>query len=350
MIDAKRKLGKISVTVFLTALIWVWADLAQDERLELSNFVTITMAKSGDPNLWVALEGDSSTLRASVTIERVVLKGPASRVSEIVRRKNREKLDLNLFLVPEQMGLTETTTRTLDLDVLSFLKQSDEIRQLGLTVETSEPRMIRVQLSRLKTEPMKVECIDDMGNPLIAETIEPSLVKVRVPPEGMAAARVRLTAEEQRQARESPVEKTPYIELADGQRRDALQPVKVKLPPAENALRQYAVSATIGLCMSQNMQDKFTVELRGDPMADLVLVRATAAAHQEYDKMPFHMLLFIEDSDKPSQEYLSREVVFNFPHDHVERGEIKLDQPVPKVQFRLVPIPEPAPAPTPAET
>ncbi len=348
MIDAKRKLGKISVTVFLTALIWVWADLAQDERLDLSNFVTITMAKSSDPNLWVALEGDGSTLRASVTVERVVLKGPASRVSEIVRRKNREKLDLNLFLVPEQMGLTETKTHTLD--VLSFLKQSDEIRHLGLTVETCEPRMITVEVSRLTIEPMKVECIDDMGNPLITETIEPLLVKVRIPPEGMAAARVRLTAEEQRQAREATVEKIPYVELADGQRRDALQPVKVKLPPAENALRQYAVSGTIGLCMSQNMQDKYKVELRGDPMAELVLVRATAAAHQEYDKMPFHMLLFIEDSDKPSQEYVSREVVFNFPQDHVERGEIKLDQPVPKIQFRLVPIPEPVPAPTPAET
>ena len=340
----KLNAGKVSVTLFLTVLIWVWADLAQDERLDLSNFVTVTMAKSSDPNLWVALAGDNTALRASLTIERVVLKGPASRVSEVVRRKNREKLDLNLFLVPEQMGLTDATTRTLDL--LSFLKQTDEIRQLGLTVETCEPRMITVQVSKLKTEPMKVECVDEMGNQLITESIEPSLVKVRVPPEGMTAARVRLTAEEERQAKEAPVEKTPYIELADGQRRDALQPVKVKLPPAENALRQYPVSGTIGLCMSQNMQGKFKVELREDPMADLVLVRATAAAHQEYDKMPFHMLLFIEDSDKPSQEYLSREAVFNFPQDCVQRGEIKLDQAVPKIQFRLVPIlPEPSPTP-----
>ena len=62
--------------------------------------------------------------------------------------------------------------------------------------------------------------------------------------------------------------------------------------------------------------------------------------------MPFHMLLFIEDSDKPSQEYLSREAVVNFPQDYVQRGEIKLDQAVPKIQFRLVPIvPEPAPTP-----
>ena len=333
------------MTVFLTALIWVWADLAQDERLELSNFVTVTMAKSSDPNLWVALESDNSALRASLTIDRVVLKGPASRVSEIVRRRNRGKLDLNLFLVPEQMGLTETTTLST-LDVLSFLKESDEIRQLGLTVETCEPRNINIQVARLKTEPVKVECVDEMGNQLITEAIEPSLVKVRVPREGTAAARVRLTAEEQKQAREAPVEKTPYIELPDGQRRDGLQPVKVKLPPAENALRQYPVSGTLGLCMSQNLQGKYKVELREDPMGGLVLVRATAAAHQEYDKMPFHVLLYIEDSDKPSQEYTSREVVFNFPQEYVQRGEIKLDQTVPKVQFRLVPIVEQPPSPT----
>lgn len=340
----KLNAGKISVTVFLTLLIWVWADLAQDERLDLSNFVTITMAKSSDPNLWVALEGENSTLRASLTIERVVLKGPASRVSEIVRRKNREKLDLNLFLVPEQMGLTETTISTLD--VLSFLKQTDEIRKLGLTVETCEPRMITVQVSKLKTEPMAVECVDDSGNQIIVEAIEPSRVKVRVPPEGATAAKVRLTAEEQRQARETPVEKVPYIELADGQRRDGLQPVKVKLPPAENALRQYPVSATLGLCMSRNLQGKYRVELREDPMADLVLVRATAAAHQEYDKMPFHMLLYIQDSDKPGPEYIARDVIFNFPQEYVQRSEIKLDQAVPKVQFRLVPIPEEPPSST----
>jgi hypothetical protein len=104
MMDRKRKLGKISVTVFLTALIWVWADLAQDERLDLSNFVTVTMAKSSDPNLWVALEDDNSVLRASLTVERVVLKGPASRIGEVVRRKNREKLDLNLFRAPDRCG------------------------------------------------------------------------------------------------------------------------------------------------------------------------------------------------------------------------------------------------------
>jgi hypothetical protein len=341
----RKKLNaeKVSVTLFLTVLIWVWADLAQDERLDLSNFVTVTMAKSSDPNLWVALEGDNSTLRASLTIDRVVLKGPASRVSEIVRRKNREKLDLNLFLVPEQMGLTDTATRTLD--VLSFLKQTDEIRQLGLTVETCEPRMITVQVSKLKIEPMAVECVDGSGNQIIVEAIEPSRVKVRVPPEGATAAKVRLTAEEQKQAREAPLEKIPYIELADGQRRDGLQPVKVKLPPAENELRQYAVAGKISLCMSTNMQGKYKVELREDPMADLVLVRATAAAHQEYDKTPFHMLLYIQDSDKPTQEYVSREVVFNFPQEYVQRGEIRLDQAVPKVQFRLVPIPEETPTP-----
>ena len=48
----KLKPGKISIVVFLTALIWVWADLAQDDRLTLSD-VRIEVAKSTDPSLWV---------------------------------------------------------------------------------------------------------------------------------------------------------------------------------------------------------------------------------------------------------------------------------------------------------
>jgi hypothetical protein len=51
------KLGKISIVVFLTVLIWVWSDLAQDEPMSLSNYVTITVARPSDPTLWVSFEG-----------------------------------------------------------------------------------------------------------------------------------------------------------------------------------------------------------------------------------------------------------------------------------------------------
>jgi hypothetical protein len=340
------KLGKISVTVFLTALIWVWADLAQDKPLELSGAVTVTVAKTSDPNLWVALETKASVVRSSVTIDRVVLKGPASRVDRVTRMRNKGELDLDLFLSPEQVGVSEATTRTFD--TLALLRASDAIRKLGLTVESCEPATLTVRVRRLRIESVPVECVDERGSSIPTATVEPPRVNMRIPPGEVSVAWIRLNAEEQRRARETALEKVPYFELADGQRREALQKVKARLPPTEDARRQYPVAATLGFCMSRNLQAKYRVELREDPTVAPVLILATMAAHQEYDKTPFHMLLYIEDSDKPGQEYITREVVFNFPEEYVRRGEIKLYGTAPKVQFRLIPVPTSAPIPEPS--
>ncbi len=335
----KIKFSKISIVVFLTALIWVWADLAQDERLELTNVVTVTVARPDDPNLWVSIQehrDDSSvSLRSSLLVDTVVLKGPASRVADVERMKNKGTLDLDLFLAPEPMGLTEEGVRTLEM--LSFLKQSDEIRQLGLTVESCEPRALTVQVRRLAVTDVAVETFDEKGNPVRAETIEPERVNVRVPSEGMFVARVRLTAEERRQARETPVEKTAFIELPDGQRKDALQTVRIKLAPAQEVLKGYSVSATLGFCMSQNLQGKYRVELREDPTGNPVLIQATPLAYQAYDTASFHMILYINDSDRQATDFITRPVVFSFPEEYVRRNEIKADQSPPEVQFRLVP-------------
>jgi hypothetical protein len=338
----KIKFGKISIVVFLTALIWVWADLAQDERLVLPNVVTVTVARSTDPNLWVSLITDESTLRSALTIDSVVLKGPASRVAEVERMKNKGGLDLDLFLVAEQQGLTEAGIRTLD--TLSLLRQSDEIRQLGLTVEMCEPRSLTVQVRKLSLADVPVEPLDDKGNPVKAETVEPQRVDVRVPPDGIFVAQVRLTAEERRQAREAPVEKTPFIELPDGQRREAVQRVQIKLAPAQDVLRGYSVSATLGFCMSQNLQGKYRVELRDDPSGNPVLIQATPLAYQAYDGASFHMILYINDSDRQATDFISRQVVFSFPEEYVRRDEIRADQSPPEVQFRLVPTPTEAAA------
>jgi hypothetical protein len=49
----KIKFGKIAIVVFLTVLIWVWADLARDEQLPLPD-VVVEVAKSSNPELWVS--------------------------------------------------------------------------------------------------------------------------------------------------------------------------------------------------------------------------------------------------------------------------------------------------------
>ncbi len=158
----KPKLSKISIVVFLTILIWVWADLAQDERMSLSGYVTITMARPNDPTIWASFEGSDSALRPSITIDAIDLKGPASRVTEVERMKKKGELTLDLFASPEEEGWTEVGPASFD--VLNFLKQSAEIRQLGLTVESCEPRSVAVAVRRLVPRPLPVRCVDENGD------------------------------------------------------------------------------------------------------------------------------------------------------------------------------------------
>ena len=328
---------KISIVVFLTVLIWVWADLAQDERLTLSNVVSLGVAKSSDQALWLSVVDAEGALRSSVTIDNMELKGPASRVADVDRMRNKGELDVALFLVPEREGFTEAGTQTLD--VLNFLKRSDRIKQLGLTVESCEPRTLTVQVRRLVEMSLPVECVDENGVPLKAE-VAPDEVLAFVVPDEVVVAKIRLSASEQSQARESAIEKTPYVELAEGQRREASAPVLVKLSPAEDVLRDENVRVTLGFCFSPNLQGKYVVELQNESelTSAILKIKATLAAKQAYEQEPFKIFLYILDEDRQATGFISRRVDFNFPDEYVGRGEIRADEPAPEARFRLVPI------------
>jgi hypothetical protein len=342
----KIKYGKISIVVFLTALIWVWADLAQDEQMELTG-VVVQIAKPSDPALWVnfVVERRTPDLQTSVPLDAVMLKGPASRVAEVTRLKKKGALDLNLFLAPEKEGLTQEGVSTRD--VLTLLKGSDEIRKLGLTVESCEPRTLTIRTRQLVKATVPVECVG--LDPSLQVDMEPAQVEAFVPAEEAQAlkATVSLNAAEQEQAKNVAVEKTPYLELLPGQRRELVTPVKIRLAPKENVLQERPVlPATLGFCFSQNVQGKFQVVLSNDPPPPtMVLVRATLQAYQAYQALPYQMVLNIHDADRQSTEpWITRQVTFPFPEDYVARGEIKAaNQQAPVVKFRLEPVGEPGP-------
>jgi hypothetical protein len=338
----KIKPGKVAIVVFLTALIWVWADLALDERMTLTD-VVVEVTKSSNPALWVCFVGerDEQDLQTSVPLDSVVLKGPASRVAEVKRLKNRGKLDLGLFLTPEQEGITKADVRALN--VLDFLKGSTEFRQLGLTVESCEPKRLTLRVQELVKMSVAVECAG--LNPSVQVlSIQPETVEAYVPKEevGVRKATVRLTPEEQNRAKNVAVEKTPYLELVPGQRRDVLGKVKITLAPAQNVLDSFRVSAAVGLCFNQNMQGKYRVVLENDPTElAAVMIRATPAAQQAYAQAPYQLILYIQDSDRQvTEQPIQRAVVFNFPDEAVQRDEIKADQAAPVARFTLRPIVE----------
>lgn len=349
----KLKPGKISIVVCLTVLIWVWSDLAQDDRLPLSD-VRIEVAKSTDPALWVnfVVEGADPNLQTSVALETVVLKGPASRVAEVNRRKNRGAIDLNLFLVPEEEGLARAETHTIN--VLDFLRKNEVIRDLGLTVEGCEPQRLTLQAQTLVAQEVGVECVGI--DPSLQAVLDPSSITAYVPAGKTLKAKIPpLTPEEQTQAKAGAIEKTPYIELVQKQRRETATKVKVTLSPVQNLLTEDRIPAKYRFCLSPNLQGKYSVKLENEQTElTRVSVRGTDLARKAYRDAPAQLLLYIEDQDAQTpadQGPISREFVFAFPEDYVRLGQIVPDQPAPVAKFRLVPIdattnvePEPFPS------
>ncbi|MEN6332673.1 MAG: hypothetical protein ABFE01_00340 [Phycisphaerales bacterium] len=336
----KLKPGKISIVVFLTALIWVWADLSQDDRLSLSD-VQIRVAKSADQSLWVnfVVEGADPNLRTSVALDMVVLKGPATRISEVKGRKNRGALDLNLFLGPEQEELASAGLHPVN--VLEFLRKNDVIRNLGLTVESCEPASLTIQTQKLVEQDVTVECVGiDQG---LVATFNPSSVTAYVPKGKPLTAKILLTSEEQNVAKISPVTKNPYVELTSAldQRRTLSTKVAVALTPAQSVLTDRPVPASYGFCLSGNLQGVCRVVL--DKETDktkllTVMVEATEEAFNAYKNAPTQLVLYIKDEDITKEGPIERQFVLELPEDYVQRGEIKASQPAPKVKFTLEPI------------
>lgn len=327
----KPNYGKIVVVVFITLLIWFWADLAVLEEFTVSGG-TISVAKSTRPNLWVSFN-DSSY----VSIDKIVLKGPASKIADAKRKLQEGSIVLEFFLEPE---LEKAMIRPDELDVVTFLKQSDKIRQLGLTVRSSDPNRIPVNVVELVEKSLVVKCVDENQKTVKTTTIEPPQVDMFVPPDWVGDAKVSLTRSEINQARLSAIEKVPYIKLPDGQTRMNPKPVKITTPPEEELLGDYSITtATLGITLSINLQGKYHVVVTNrDEVIRAITIRATPEAKRAYEKMPYQVILEIDDEDTKSTDYLRRELVYNFPPEYDRRDEITLNQQPVTARFKLIPL------------
>jgi len=334
------KVSKVAIVVFLTVLIWVWADLALDETFPVAGATMIVDESTS--SRWVTING-----KVSVPIDNIVLKGPASKIGDI-RRKIRERPSapsFEFFLDVEQEGMIQPGEYP-GFDVRSFLRKSEQIRRFGLTVESCKPANLDVKVVALFEKSLPVQCFDTNGNPLKHENIEPAAVSVFVPDSWgrNEPARVTLTARDITQARMVPVEMAPYIELPDGQRRKARTLVKIKIPPEEDRLKNYNITtATPGFLLGANLQGKYKVEVSNmNAVMGAIQIRATEQAKLAYEQMDYQVLLQIVDEDVKAPDTIRRELIYNFPPEYVRKGEIELvvtpDQPA-EAQFKLVRLP-----------
>jgi hypothetical protein len=332
----KVNYGKILVVVFITVLIWVWADLALDEVFSVSS-VNIS-AKSTNPGLWVSF-GDKS----SAFIDKMVLKGPASRITDVKRKLKDGSLVFEFFLDP---GQTETIASPGEytLPLLTFLRQSDQIKKLGLTVESCEPQTLSVKVVGLVKKPLTIRCIDETQNTIKAAAVEPKQLEMFVPEDWSGEkliANVQLTRREIDQARLSAVEKTPFIEPAAGQIRELQMTVKITMPPEEDLLADYTITtARLRFSLSPNIQGKYKVVVDNlDEVIRTITIRATADAKRAYEKMPYQVTLEIDDEDAASAEPLRRNLIYNFPDEYLRKDDIRLNQQPVTARFKLIPLP-----------
>ena len=331
----KIKYSKITIVIFLTVLIWVWADLALDETLPVPG-ATIIIAESSD-DLWLSFGG-----KASTSLDNIVLKGPASKIADLKRELNEGSLKLKFNL---WQGIT--TAGPYTLNVLDFIKKSEEMRDLsGITAESCEPNTLTVDVVKLVERPLTVQCINESGDLQKYESIVPATVNMLVPGDwgrDKLIAQVRLTRSEIELAIKEPVEKKPFVKLSEEQLRESTKAVTIKLAPEEDPLSVKRIEdATLVIAMSPTLLAKYYVEVTNLPsVLNPIAVKATADAQRAYEgqQLP-QMTLYIFDSDtEKGQEVQRKKVHYNFPPEHVRTGTIELSQEPATAEFKLIPRP-----------
>jgi len=327
------KFGKITIVIFITALIWIGADLALDEEYTITG-AQIKVSKPSSSNLWVNLDGKSTA-----AVESILVEGPASRISELRQKVNQRNFSLIFFLVPEEKGIT--TPGPHPVDVSDIIRGSDQIKRMGLTVISCKPQTIVVDAGRLVKKSLNVKIIDDTGSPVKPKEITPSKVEISVPEDWLGDAFVKINSVEMKQASSQPIQKIPYVKMPGGEIFTSSEPVKITMPV--NTLKSATVNNVIlGITFGLNLQGKYRVNILNErEVISPIVIRATPQAVIAYENMRYQVELEIDDSDKdaPADKPLIRQLTYNFPPEYIESGEISLDQLPVTAQFKLISVP-----------
>jgi hypothetical protein len=254
-----------------------------------------------------------------------------------------ENKKLTFVFDPEQERMTEPPGKSLNL--LDFLQKAKSLKDLGLKVESCVPESVDVEVVALVKKTLPVECFKEDGQPVKTQSIDPSTVEMFAPEGFRGGAQVRLSVVEIEQAKLAPLEKTPYIVLAEGRPRSASGTVKIKIPTEQSLLADYSISpATLSIALSPAMRENYTAEVTNlTQVLGPIAIRASAEAKEAYKMqapaLP-HMTLYIYDDDakKGEVEQPSRRVVYNFPEEFVRKREIELknpDKPA-EAKFKLI--------------
>lgn len=332
---------KICAVVALTILIWAWAYQALEETTPATG--TLNISPATQPDLFVSFDQQPVPVTLNLT-----LKGSPSHISELKKRLRADDTDPQKerleFFYDAKLENHDVPGR-YPLDLLAFLKESDKLKDLAVTVEQCEPSTINVDVRKLTQKWFTVQCLDENKVPLRHELIEPSTIQMYAFDDWAGdslKANVILTAEMIEKARREPISERPFIELEPGRRRWYAEPVKIKLPSTESPLKDRVTSPLLklGVIYSKNLQGKYTLELLNENELRTVQYRASDDAHSAYEKMPYLIMIEVRDGDENAQS-VRRPIIYNFPAESVRKGEIELTGALREAVFKLVPVTEP---------
>ncbi|MHC4666284.1 MAG: hypothetical protein ACYS9T_10070 [Planctomycetota bacterium] len=329
LLTARRiKYGKVLAVIFLTVLIWVWADLAKTQTWTVSG-ATISVAKPASFDLWVTFQD----YKPLVPIEKIELKGSTSKIDRLKRQIRVNRLSLKFFYTPEP---PPGVGPQYSLDVLDFLRKSDQIQELGLMVESCKPDIVTVNVVELVERSLAVECFDENGSPVRVQSVDPAKVDMLVPKDWAGPATVLMTRGDIEMGRGLTIEKIPYIKLSGGQLRKADTVVKVTMPQ-DTPPEQTIPTPRLGFAFGENLQGQYKVELENwSEVIGLIRIKATPDAKRAYENMRWQVILEIEDDDLKLAEP-RRPLKYNFPEEYLRRNEIELIQPRVEARFKLIP-------------
>lgn len=314
--------------IFITCLIWVWADLSLDKDLS-DQTMSITASKA-NPQLWVTIDGKSEVQ------VKADLRGPAVKVSDLNRKIQAGEEKLDVIFDPEKENMKTPGDYTLP-DVRKFLAESDKIHDYGMTVKFARPdKLQNIKVVALKEKTLPVKCVDETDNEIPGAKITPDIITMYAP-EQVTEARVKLSSSaERKQARGGAVSKNSYIELAKNEIRYSDITVKVELPAMGEDMKPYTILGTLGYIYSANLAGRYEVEFIKRPEVSIPIF-ATPEAKDAYEQNQFEILLNIQDDDAGKAE-VTRQIIYNFPIQYAREDKIRLRGEPAEARFRLVPV------------
>ncbi len=331
-------LKKLAAVVFLTMLIWAWAYLELEETMDPQPTGTLDISPGIRQDIFVSFE--NRTAPVSLKLE---IKGPPSQIAELRKRlrasdthRNKERLD---FLYdPESQN--RSAPDSYELDVVEFLNKSDKLEDMAVSVVSCEPAGINVKIEKLTKKRLAIQCFDVDNARLDDATIVPATIQMFAPANWTGTATVILSDAEIADARKGTVERKPFIELIKGKQVSSNDTVSIKLPSTENPLTDRPQQLRrIGYICSKDFWDKYTVDLSNESeLQGRIMLKASERAFDAYEKTTYQVLVEILPGDETAEDAIHRPVIYNFPEEFVQKGEIKLVEPEPprEAVFKLV--------------